>query len=60
MTWQFYAFLFGPLVAVAGLIVGGFYVGEGWGTAMIVAGGVGLLAWVILIFDVSSSMNSDR
>lgn len=60
MTWQALALIFGTLAIAIVVLLCGFFVGDWWGTAMVVAGSVGLMAWVVFMLGIGSAMNSDH
>lgn len=59
MESGFWAFVFAALVLFFSLFIGGFYVDGGGGLLMKVAGGLGVFAWLIFMFNLMSAMNTD-
>lgn len=60
MTWQGLTLIFGTLAIAVAVLIGGFFVGDWWGTAMVVASSIGLMAWVVFMFGIGGAMNLDR
>lgn len=59
MQWQFHVAVFGSLAAVIGMIVGGIYLGGGWGAVIGSVGIIGAVAWLVAVFHIASALNSD-
>jgi len=59
MNAKGYLYIFGSLAVVVALIAGGIYLQNGYGAAMVVIGAVGVVAWLMGMFNLIGAMNSD-
>lgn len=59
METKFYVIIFGALALIVSAIVGGLYLHNGWGMALVVAGIVAGIVWIIGMFQLGIALNSD-
>lgn len=59
MNGTAYLFIFGTFALVVSAIVGGAWLHNGYGAALLVAGVIGGVAWFAMMLQISSAMNSD-